>query len=110
QRTLDGDLARSCDFPDRPVVQPLGRRVARCPRPAPAMMPSSPSRTAISYGYLGLRRTGFFLLAALVDGSRASSFHACRSFGFLSIRSSSCSPRGFWGLAGGAFSLLIIGN
>src|ERR1700730_2598564 len=37
------------------------------------------------------------------------SFHASRSFGLLSIRSSSCSPRGFSCLVRGTFFLLIIG-
>jgi hypothetical protein len=36
-----------------------------------------------------------FFFFRLIRDPRASSFHASRSFGFLSIRSSSCSPRGF---------------
>ena len=51
------------------------------------------------------RRAGFFFFAAFV-GDHVSSFHASRSFGFLSIRPSNCSPRGF--LRCEAFVLLII--
>jgi hypothetical protein len=49
--------------------------------------------------YLVFCRAGFFFFRLIRD-PRASSFHASRSFGFLSIRSSSCSPRGFLRLAG----------
>jgi hypothetical protein len=45
-----------------------------------------------------LRLPGFFV--SLFAGPLASSFHASLSPGFLSIRSSNCSPRGF---TGGAF-------
>src|ERR1700730_6597636 len=50
--------------------------------------------------YVVSRWAGAFLFANFVGDPRASSFHASRSFGFLSIRSSSCSPRGFLRLAG----------
>src|SRR5271166_6686997 len=60
--------------------------------------------------YLGDRRACFFFFAPFAGDPRASSFHASRSFGFLSIRSSSCSPRGFLRLAGEAFVLRIIGS
>jgi len=58
--------------------------------------------------YLISLRAGVFFFATFVGASCASSFHASRSFGFLSMRSSNCSPRGFLCLVDGTFFLLLI--
>jgi hypothetical protein len=87
----------------RPAVRRLMFSIA----PAVGMTVSVPcsrlARPASAY------RVGFFFFATFVGASPASSFHASWSFGLLSIRSSSCSPRGFLCLVRGAFFLLSIG-